>query len=96
MYYDNQRVEIHRAARQHGATDADIQHAAARPIVVADIEPDADPPKLFVIGPDTAGNLLELVMLILVDDRLLIIHAMPLRRAYYGLLPADDGGFDGN
>ena len=64
--------------------------------MVADIDPDADPPKLFVIGPDTAGNLLELVMLILIDDRLLAIHAMPLRRAYYRLLPNDVGGFHAN
>jgi hypothetical protein len=94
MYYDNPRVGIHRAARQHGVRDDDIQHAAARPVLVADIDPDADPPKLFVIGPDAAGNLLELVMLILVDDRLLVIHAMPLRRGYYVLLPegVDENG----
>jgi len=96
MYYDNPRVEIHRAARQHGVRDKDIQHAAANPVVVSDIDPDADPPKLLVIGPDTAGNLLELVMLILGDDRLLAIHAMPLRRAYYPLLPQNDGGFHAN
>jgi hypothetical protein len=87
MYYDNLRVEIHPAARRHGVRDDDIRHAAALPVVVADIDPDADAPKLFVIGPNTAGNLLELVMLILVDDRLLVIHAMPLRRTYYDLLP---------
>jgi hypothetical protein len=32
-------------------------------------------------------------MLSLADNRLLAIHAMPLRRAYYNLLP--DGGADG-
>jgi hypothetical protein len=61
--------------------------------VVADVEPDDDPPKLLVIGPDTAGNLLEVIMLSLADNRLLAIHAMPLRRVYYDLLP--EGGADG-
>ena len=36
------------------------------------------------------SNLLEVVMLTLAADRVLVIHAMPLRRAYYGLLP--EGG----
>jgi len=67
-----------------------IQHAAAHPLVVVDVDPDADPPKLLVIGPDRAGNLLEVVMLTLADDRVLVIHAMPLRRVYYDLLP--EGG----
>jgi hypothetical protein len=58
--------------------------------VVVDVDPEADPPKLLVIGPDRAGNLLEVVMLTLADDRVLVIHAMPLRHAYYDLLP--EGG----
>jgi hypothetical protein len=93
MYYSNPRVEVHRAACRHGVREDDIQHATAHPVVVADVDPDADPPKLLVIGPDTAGNLLEVIMLSLADDRLLAIHAMSLRRAYYNLLP--EGGADG-
>ena len=54
--------------------------------MVVDVDPDADPPKLLVIGPDGAGNLLEVVVLTLADDRVLVIHAMP-PRAYYDLLP---------
>jgi hypothetical protein len=80
-------VEIHQSARRHGIGDRDIRHAAGHPVVVADIDPDADPPKVLVIGPDRAGNLLELVVLTLAGDRLLVIHAMPLRRKYRGLLP---------
>jgi hypothetical protein len=80
-------VEIHRSARRHGVGDQDIRHAAGHLVVVADIDPDADPPKVLAIGPDRAGNLLELVVLTLAEDRLLVIHAMPLRRKYRGLLP---------
>lgn len=54
---------------------------------MADIDPDADPPRVLVIGPDRAGNLLEVVVLTLAGGRLLVIHAMPLRRKYHGLLP---------
>jgi Ribbon-helix-helix protein, copG family len=80
-------VEIHRSARRYGIDDQDIRHAVDYPVVVADIDPDADPPKLLAIGPDRAGNLLEVVVLTLADGKLLVIHAMPLRRKYRGLLP---------
>jgi hypothetical protein len=52
-------VEIHRSARQHGIDDQEIRHATEHPVVVADIDPDADPPKLLAIGPDRAGNRLR-------------------------------------
>jgi hypothetical protein len=45
-------VEVHRSARRHGVADQDIRHAIEHPVVVADIDPDADPPKLLAIGPD--------------------------------------------
>jgi hypothetical protein len=94
MYYSNPHVEVHRSARRHGVRVHDIRHAAAHPVVVVDVEPEADPPELLVIGPDRAGNLLEVVMLTLAGDRLLVIHAMPLRRVYYDLLP-EGGDADG-
>lgn len=55
--------------------------------MVVDLDPDADPPKQLAIGPDQAGNLLEMIALILADDRILVIHAMPLRSAFLDLLP---------
>ena len=62
----------------------------AHAIVVVDMEEHADPPKLLVVGPDPAGNLIEVIILQLTDERLLAIHAMPLRPIYYELLPGDD------
>jgi hypothetical protein len=85
-------VEIHRSARRHGVHDDDILHVAEHPLVVVDLEPDDDPPKLLVIGSDRAGNMLELIVLDLADERLLVIHAMPLRPQFHELLP---GEFDG-
>ena len=81
------RVEIHRSARRHGIRDADIQHAVDHPVVVVDLDAESDPPKVLAIGPDRAGNLLEVIMLELAGDELLAIHAMPLRSAFHDLLP---------
>ena len=40
-----------------------------------------------MIGPDRAGNLLEIIVLILDDERQIAIHAMPIRTKYLSLLP---------
>ena len=87
-------MEIHRSARRHGVSDAAIRHALGHPIVVVDLDPDSDPPKQLAIGPDNSGNLLEVIVLPLADDRLLAIHAMPLRPILYDLLPSG-GDSDG-
>ena len=80
-------MEIHRSANRHGVSDAAIHHALDHALAVIDLDPDADPPKVLAIGPDHAGNLLEIIWLDLADDINLVIHAMPLRPAFYDLLP---------
>ena len=72
------RVEIHRSARRHQISDADIEHAYEHAIAWAEL--GDDPPRYLVAGPDRAGNLLELVVLDVEDD-VLLIHAMRLRRS---------------
>lgn len=72
------RVEIHRSARRHQILDADIEHAYAHTVAWAEL--GDDPPRYLVAGADRAGNLLELVAME-VDDGVLIIHAMRLRRS---------------
>ena len=81
------RVEIHRSAKRHGIRDADMQHALDHHVAVVDLDAESDPPKVLAIGPDRAGNLLEVIMLELSGDELLAIHAMPLRFAFHDLLP---------
>ena len=80
-------MEIHRSARKHGIDDADILHAVDHAIVVIDLDPDADPPRVLAIGPDRAGNLLEIIWLEFDDPMALVIHAMALRATFHDLLP---------
>jgi hypothetical protein len=80
-------VEIHGSAHKHGVDDDTILHAIDHAIMVVDLEPDADPPRVLAIGPDIAANLLEIIWLELADDVRLVIHAMPLRTSFHELLP---------
>lgn len=76
-------MEIHSSARRHGVDDLDIHHAVAHSLAIEDI--GEDPDRWLVVGPDRAGNLLELV--VLVDQRgEIVIHAMALRPKYRKLL----------
>ena len=80
-------MEIHSAARKHGCADSDIHHAVEQQLVVHDLGDDESPYRLVVLGPDRAGNLLEIIVLILDDERQIAIHAMPMRTKYLSLLP---------
>lgn len=79
-------MEVHRSARQHGIVDADIIQAATNYLVAYRIE-DNDPPRELRLGFDLAGRLLEVVVLLLDEDRELSIHAMKARPQYFDLLP---------
>lgn len=59
-------------------------HAVEHALAVEDV--GEDPDRWLVIGPDRAGNLLELVVLITGEGTEMIIHAMPMRAAYRRLL----------
>ncbi len=82
-------MRFHRSAFKHGYDEETILHALDHVIVVVDLEPDADPPKVLAIGPEPAGNLLEVIWLDLVDTEL-VIHAMDLRVKFYDLLPTGE------
>ena len=66
--------------------DGVIRHAIDHAVVVVDLEPEADPPRVLAIGPDEAGNLLEIIWLEFLDRPPIVIHAMTLRRSFYDLL----------
>jgi len=83
-------VEIHSSAHKHGIDGDNIRHALDHAIVVADLETDADPPRVLAIGADSAGNVLEVVWLELANKRRLVITAMPLRPTFYDLLPGGE------
>ena len=80
-------MEFHRSAARHGIAGDDVIHTIDHPLVIVDMDPDADPPKVLVIGPRRDGQLLEVIILLLADDRELVIHAMALRPTFHNLLP---------
>jgi hypothetical protein len=82
--YYNKRVEIHGSARKHGVADQDIRHALDHALAIEDA--GEDPDRWLLIGPDSAGNLLEMVVLITAEGTQIVIHAMPMRDKYARLL----------
>jgi hypothetical protein len=82
--YYNKRVEIHASARKHGVADQDILHAIDHGLALEDA--GEDPDRWLLIGPDTAGNLLEVVIMVTAEGTQLVIHAMPMRDQYRRLL----------
>ncbi len=77
-------MEILPSARRHGVGDADMLHAIENALAVEDA--GEDPDRWLVIGPDAAGNLLEVVVLISREGAQQVIHAMAMRPAYRRLL----------
>lgn len=80
-------MRVHRSALKHGLWLDTIQKVYDHPVVIVDLDPDSDPPKILIIGLSPDGNLTELIALILADDDLLIIHAMRLRPIFHRFLP---------
>lgn len=81
-------MDVHRSARKHGVVDEDSIHAATHYLVAYPLsDGDDGPVRELRLGPDSAGNLLEVVVLLLDDGRELIIHAMRMRPKYRDLLP---------
>jgi hypothetical protein len=83
-------AEFHRSASRHGIAADDVIHVVDHALVIVDMDPDADPPKVLVIGPRSDGQLLEVIILSLADDRELVIRAMALRPTFHNLLPQGD------
>ena len=66
--------------------DEDIDHVVAHPLYEGYLE-DALPLRVLYLGPDRAGNLLEVVALERDDGTELAIHAMKMSAKYEPLLP---------
>ena len=82
---------VRHSALRHGITEKEIIHAIEFALLEEDL--DAEPPyRRLRLGPDFAGNLLEVVTVMHDDDEdgsNLVIHAMKARKQYERLL---DGG----
>jgi hypothetical protein len=83
-YYTNQ-VEVYGSARKHGVADADMLHAVDHALAIEDA--GEEPDRWLVIGPDRAGNLLEVVVMMTAEGQQLAIHAMPMQAKFQRLLP---------
>ena len=70
--------EIYSSALKHGIAIADIEHAVEHALVAA----ENDDGKVLHLGPDRAGNLLEVVSVLRDDGTEIVIHAMRIRRIY--------------
>lgn len=79
------RLRILESAYRHGLTGDEIRHAWTNAVGFFDIDLEHEPIKSLCIGPDGAGNLLEILYLQLQGENL-VIHAMPLRPAFGALL----------
>jgi hypothetical protein len=75
-------VQIYRSARKHGVGDDDIAHAVEHALVAA----EDDTGKCLYLGPDLAGNFLEVISVLKEDGDEVVIHAMPMRPMYESLL----------
>lgn len=77
-------ARIHQAALKHGVADEDIAHAIDYALAIEDA--GEAPDRWLVLGPDRAGNLLEVVVLTSSTDEPVAIHAMAMRAEYRPLL----------
>jgi len=83
-------VDIYASARRHGISDVDINHAVEHALVAG----EQDDGKILYLGPDRAGNLLEVVSVLRDDGSEIVIHAMRMRRIYEPFL-REKGDADG-
>jgi len=79
------------SALKHGLTTEEISYAYDFYAFEGIMDDGADAPKLLTIGPDSAGNFLELVGGRQPNGDHLIWHAMHCRRQYLELLPEGGG-----
>ena len=78
-------MKVHNSALKHGISAADALYATNHRIYES--WPDDDvPAKQFVMGFDSQGRLLELVILTFDSGHQLLIHAMKARRHLLDLI----------
>lgn len=78
-------MDIRPSALKHGVTSESISHAVTFPLLVDNEFAEGEPPKVLILGPDTAGNVLEVIGEFN-EDAFRIFHAMPARTGYLRML----------
>jgi hypothetical protein len=75
-------VRIGEPARKHGVADADIWHGVRNAVRRIAMEEHLT----MLIGPASAGTMLEIGVLDIEGDDPVVIHAMPLRPKFHQFL----------
>ncbi|HIZ36672.1 MAG TPA: toxin [Candidatus Ruania gallistercoris] len=75
-------MEVRDGARKHGVSDDDMRHAVRHAIRSRELDDNTT----LLIGADTGGRLLEVVVADIDSAQSRIIHAMALRPSFYRLL----------
>lgn len=83
-------MEFNESARKHGVSDEDVLHAIDQLVVEYEVGDDDPPRRWLVFGPNRAGLMLELIVLVFDDGAEMVIHAMPMRSKYEELLPGGE------
>ena len=78
-------VECRRSAFKHGFTREDIGHAVIHALCRDDDAYETNPPRVLILGPDSAANILE-IFGELEDGDLTIFHVMKARPQFLDLL----------
>lgn len=78
-------MRVHDSAAKHGIDPLDAIQAATWAVWIEDLDEDS-PARQLRLGFDTAGRLLETVVLVFDSGNELIIHAMKARAVYTDLL----------
>lgn len=80
-------MKVHDGALKHGVLPKDAVQAADWPLWVEPLDEEDWPHRELRLGFDTRARLLETVVLIFERGDEMVIHAMPARKQYWGLLP---------
>ncbi|WP_040157605.1 hypothetical protein [Mobilicoccus massiliensis] len=80
-------MRLHPSALKHGVAAKDVEQAATWSQWIEPLEDEEWPHRELRLGFDTRARLLETVVLVFEGGEELVIHAMPARRQYWGLLP---------
>lgn len=79
-------MRVHTSALKHGVGERDAIQAATWSLWVEDLDDDS-PSRQLRLGFDTAGRLLETIVLVFDSGNELVIHAMKARPQMDDLLP---------
>jgi hypothetical protein len=82
-------VSIYDSAFKHGILTDDIIHAHDYALGFSAFDTARGQARLFIVGPDRAGNMLELIGIPTDEIELIVIHAMRMRPHFAPMPPKD-------